>query len=177
MYLFELLRRGGSNECPQSMFWAEIWKISVFLSENFQFLVKKFSIKLNRHVFVMPDFKVISQVFLLWPFTKIAKTSSARLASTAKNRKKNFKHLFGQWPDFKMISQKCSSYLLYQNCPNGSGLLNKMVTRAKNRKTFKPRLSGQWQDFKIISHQCSSYAPLPKLLKWFCSAEQNGCQS
>ena len=30
-------RRGGSNEYPQSMFWAEIWKISEFLSENFPF--------------------------------------------------------------------------------------------------------------------------------------------
>ena len=44
---------GGSNEYPQSMFWAEIWKISEFLSENFQFLVVKFSIYLNRRVFVM----------------------------------------------------------------------------------------------------------------------------
>ena len=46
-------RRGGSNEYPESMFWAEIWKISEFLSENFQFLVVKFSIYLNRRVFVM----------------------------------------------------------------------------------------------------------------------------
>ena len=29
-YLLELPRRGGSNEYPQSMFWAEIWKISEF---------------------------------------------------------------------------------------------------------------------------------------------------
>ena len=35
------------------MFWAEIRKISEFLSENFQFLVVKFSIYLNRRVFVM----------------------------------------------------------------------------------------------------------------------------
>ena len=28
---------GSSNEYPQSIFWAEIWKISEFLSENFQF--------------------------------------------------------------------------------------------------------------------------------------------
>ena len=34
------------------MFWAEIW-ISEFLSENIQFLVVKFSIYLNRRVFVM----------------------------------------------------------------------------------------------------------------------------
>ena len=35
------------------MFWAEIWKISEFLSENFQFLEVKFSIYLYRRVFVM----------------------------------------------------------------------------------------------------------------------------
>ena len=36
-YSLELPLRGGSNEYPLSMFWAEIWKISEFLSENFQF--------------------------------------------------------------------------------------------------------------------------------------------
>ena len=36
-YTLELPRRGGSNEYPQSMFWAEMWKISEFLSENFQY--------------------------------------------------------------------------------------------------------------------------------------------
>ena len=36
-YSSEPPRRGGSNEYPQSMFWAEIWKISEFLSENFHF--------------------------------------------------------------------------------------------------------------------------------------------
>ena len=47
-------RRGGSNEYPQSMFGAEISKkISDFLSENFHFLVVKFSVYLNRLVFVM----------------------------------------------------------------------------------------------------------------------------
>ena len=29
--------RGGSNDYPQSMFLAEIWNISEFLSENFHF--------------------------------------------------------------------------------------------------------------------------------------------
>ena len=53
-YSLEPPRRGGSNEYPQSMFWAEIWKISEFiLSEYFQFLEVKFSIYLNRRVFVM----------------------------------------------------------------------------------------------------------------------------
>ena len=44
------------------MFWAEIWKISEFLSENFQFLEVKFSIYLNRHVFVMSIFFVCASV-------------------------------------------------------------------------------------------------------------------
>ena len=38
----------------QSMFWAEIWKISeFFFSENFHFLVVKFSVYMNRLNFVM----------------------------------------------------------------------------------------------------------------------------
>ena len=53
-YSLEPPRRGGSNEYPQSMFWAEIWKISeFFLSGNFQVLEVKFSIYLNRRVYVM----------------------------------------------------------------------------------------------------------------------------
>ena len=47
--------RGGSNEYPQFMFWANKWKISEFLSENFQFLVVKLSIYLNRRVFLMKN--------------------------------------------------------------------------------------------------------------------------
>ena len=46
-------RRGGSNEYPQSLFWAEIWKISEFLSENFQFFGGEFPIYLNWRVFIM----------------------------------------------------------------------------------------------------------------------------
>ena len=53
-YSLEPPRRGGSNEYPQSMFWAEIRKISeFFLSENFQFLEVKSSVYLNRRVFEM----------------------------------------------------------------------------------------------------------------------------
>ena len=52
-YSLEPPRRGGSNEYPQSIVLAEIWKISAFLSENFHFLVVKFSVYLNRRVFVM----------------------------------------------------------------------------------------------------------------------------
>ena len=48
---------GGSNEYSQSMFWAEIWKISDFFIWKFHFWVAKFSIYLNRHVFVMLHFE------------------------------------------------------------------------------------------------------------------------
>ena len=46
-------RRGGSNECPQSMFGQKYEKYQIFLSENFQILEVKFSIYLNMRVFVM----------------------------------------------------------------------------------------------------------------------------
>ena len=52
-YSLEPPRRGGSNEYPQSVFWSEVWKNQRFLSENSQFLEVKFSIYLNRRVFVM----------------------------------------------------------------------------------------------------------------------------
>ena len=63
-YSLEPPLRGGFNKDPQSMFWAEIWKLSEFLSENFQFLVLKFSIYLNWGVFVMSS-KII--YFFPWP--------------------------------------------------------------------------------------------------------------
>ena len=56
-YSLEPPRRGGSNEYPQSMLWGEIWKISdfFFYLKIFIFLVVKFSVCLNRYVFVMLD--------------------------------------------------------------------------------------------------------------------------
>ena len=52
-YSLEPPRRCGSSEYPQSMFWAEIWKISDFFFLKTQFLVVKFSIYLNRRVFLI----------------------------------------------------------------------------------------------------------------------------
>ena len=52
-YSLEPPRQGGSNEYPQSMFEEKFEKYQNFLSENFHFLVVKFSVYLNRHVFVM----------------------------------------------------------------------------------------------------------------------------
>ena len=43
-YTLEPPQRDGSNEYPQSLFLAEIWKISEFLSENVQVMAVKFSI-------------------------------------------------------------------------------------------------------------------------------------
>ena len=51
-YSLELLGRGGSNEYPQSYFEQKYEKNQKFLSEKY-FLVVKFSVYLNRHVFVM----------------------------------------------------------------------------------------------------------------------------
>ena len=53
MYSLEPPHRGGSNEYPQSMFGQKYEKYQTFLSEIFQFLEVKFSIYLNRRVFVM----------------------------------------------------------------------------------------------------------------------------
>ena len=55
-YSLEPPRRGGSNGYPQSMFWAELLKISEFLSEN---LVENFSVYLNRHAFVKENNRCI----------------------------------------------------------------------------------------------------------------------
>ena len=52
-YWLEPPRRGGSNEYPQSMFWAEIWKLTEFVIWKFSFLVEKISVYLNRRVFIM----------------------------------------------------------------------------------------------------------------------------
>ena len=53
-YSLELPHQGSSNEYPQSMFWAEIWKNSgVFIWKFSVFLEVKFSLYLNRRVFVM----------------------------------------------------------------------------------------------------------------------------
>ena len=70
-YSLEPPRRGGSNEYPQSMFWAEIWKMLDFFPENFQFLEAIFSIYLNRRVFVM--------VFPKNPISEYCDSSSCRL--------------------------------------------------------------------------------------------------
>ena len=52
-YMLEPPRRGGSNEHPQSMFSEIRMKNTSVLSEIFQFLEVKFSIYLNKYVFVM----------------------------------------------------------------------------------------------------------------------------
>ena len=73
----------------------------------------------KRHLLLglLHDFKIISKdfsEFLLHPFSKIAIFGSARLkkmATKAQNREIFKQHLLlGQWPNFKIISKKCSSY-------------------------------------------------------------------
>ena len=73
----------------------------------------------------------------------------------------SFTEIFLEWPSTKFDK-------------NGSVALNKMAARAKKWKTFKWHLLDQWTDFKIISQKCFLGDPFQKLLKWLCSAKQNG---
>ena len=52
-YSLEPPRWSDSNQYPQSMFWAEIWKILGFFIRTLSFFGCKFSVYLNRRVFVM----------------------------------------------------------------------------------------------------------------------------
>ena len=72
-YSLELPRRGGSNEYPQSRFWAKIRKISDFLSENFLFLVVKFSVYTVDSRYLDPSY--------LDPITYVELISKSRLFS------------------------------------------------------------------------------------------------
>ena len=66
-YLLEPPWRGSFNEYPQSMFCAQIWKISYFFYlKIFLFLVVKFSIYLNRCFFVMFVSVMFQVISLLW---------------------------------------------------------------------------------------------------------------
>ena len=74
VYPLEPSRRGGSKEYPQSMFWEGIWKKhQIFFIWKFSFLVLKFSICLNKRVFVkyltVSNFSPL--VPRIWIFRKI----------------------------------------------------------------------------------------------------------
>ena len=86
-YALQLPRRGGIIEYPQSMFWAEIWKkISEFLSENFKSFLVKFSVYLNRRVFVLFYPGVCSQLKKSI-VSNILFVGSERLGQTARMRR------------------------------------------------------------------------------------------
>ena len=79
-------------------------------------------------------------------------------------------------PLYLHVNQK-SDYDIYDYMFR-SAEQNGHQSKKKEKKNFKKHLlRGHKPDFRIISQNRSSYGPLPKLLKWFCSAEQNGCQS
>ena len=60
------------------MVWAEIWKLYYFLFENFPFLEVKFSIYLNRRIFVMQA----RYVLRLWRFLAFSTVLSTSLGKT-----------------------------------------------------------------------------------------------
>ena len=76
------------------MIWAETWKISELLSENFQFLEVKFSIYLNRRVFVLTSrIEVITTVTFVRRGMFAGYTSNLQRFST-----KAFVALGKRWP-------------------------------------------------------------------------------
>ena len=79
-----------------------------------------------------------------------------------------------------------SKYLHRRVLPITSTKIAKMVplgwtkwqSELKIEKPLKRHLLyGQWPNFRVISQKCFSYGPLPKLLRWYHSAEQNCHQS
>ena len=124
-----------------------------------------------------------TEMFLEWPSTKIAKMvpprwtkwpSKLKIEKPFKRNllpgqltcfKNNFTWMFLGWPSTKIAKMVPLHW-------------TKWPSKLKIEKPFKPHLLlGQLADFKIISQECSLDDPLPKLLKWFCSAEQYGRQS
>ena len=62
-------RPSGSKKYPQSMFWEEIWKyIRLFFLSEKLILVVKFSVYLNRRIFVMPELYFIILCFRHKPY-------------------------------------------------------------------------------------------------------------
>ena len=69
VYLLEPPRQGGSNEYQQSMFLAEIWKISEFLSENFSVVggeIYIFEYACFRNVSFLQDFIIVLNLLYRW---------------------------------------------------------------------------------------------------------------
>ena len=119
-------------------------------------------------------------MFLLWPFTKIAKMvllGSTKWPPELKKPKPFKQHLhLRQWPDFIIISQICSSYAFIPKLLDT--WLNKVATRAKkNTRDFFPcwcftegllSLLGihivffpcwccTWSSFLLVLHKFSTY--------------------
>ena len=98
-YLIELPRRGSSSEYPQSMFQAELWKISEFLFEIFHFLLAKSSVYLDRHVFIMKLF-VVLYLTVWWEYQSEQSVANNEPPSSMNNQGL----LLPLEPDFNLIN-------------------------------------------------------------------------
>ena len=86
----------------------------------------------------------------------------------------NFRFIFSTFSAF--FSSPEHKVLKVSYCDQPVSVVRRQSCVVNN--SFKAHLLlNYWTNFKIISHKCSPEAPLPKLLKWFRSAEQNGRQS
>ena len=151
------------------MFWAEIWKISEFLCENFQFLVK-FLIYFNRRVFVMKCLLLQNdgKIFQLYPFMSwqilYYVTSCPFLMAL------NFLHFIVRWQTKTREGHKTAIAYMYMQVPCNilpvlpQQLGHKFDCAKKKVKGYHPRII-IWKNF-ALSPQC--YIPASKL---FCSGE------
>ena len=99
----------------------------------------------------------------------------------------NFTELFIMMPSTKITQmvpsieeRDCQSsrkempfnYFYHWTTGSNSGLIQRSP-ELKMRNVFKWHLFlNHWSKFKIVSQKHSSWCPLPKLHKWFCSAEK-----
>ena len=119
---------------------------------------------------------------------KIAKWADrkSKMVATAAILKINFRHLFPNvWSPraetcYVATGWKWAKILLIgiPRWPQWFHSSEQDSRQSYKWKIFKRHhVLDQWPDFKIFAQKCSSNDPLPKLLKWFRLAEQNGSQS
>ena len=127
-YSLEPPRWGGSNEYPQSICFEQKYKkYQNFLSEKLSFLVVKFSVYLNRRVFVMQNVKflIVLREWISW-LSSFAYATYHILCDATKMYIAWPKEKSNDWKaDFRKLSNNhrmCSSVLPWSVSENGISL-------------------------------------------------------
>ena len=118
-YSLEQPRRGGSNEYPQSMFWAEIWKIT-------EFFIWKFSVFQGE----------IYPILLIYQFIKHVWTI-----------KRQFLRNMEPWSSCK-LSKQCRPWSDTALCGgwSGSALFANVLVQILQTTLLTLHLTSQWQE-------------------------------